>query len=153
MNTSRIAIIDMGTNTFHLLIADVNDTGFTPIHRERVAVRIGKGGISHGLITPDAQERALSTLLSFKALLEQFHVGQVYATATSAIRNAKNGKALADKIEEVTGIAIRIISGDEEAKFIYYGVKNALDLGKEASVIMDIGGGSVEFVIDRKSVV
>ncbi len=150
MNTSRIAIIDMGTNTFHLLIADVNDNGFVTIHRERVAVRIGKGGISHGLITPDALERALKTLVDFKVLVDEFLVTQVYATATSAIRNAKNGKALADKIEKATGIAIRIISGEEEAQFIYYGVKNALKLGQEPSVIMDIGGGSVEFIIGNQ---
>ncbi len=143
----KIAVIDLGTNTFHLLIAAVEGSKIQTLYRERKAVKIGKGGINEGFITEAAQERALIALQEFKEIIDHYQVDQVFATATSAIRNAKNGGELAQKIYQQTGIEVNIISGDEEAALIYYGVKKALDIGTETSVVMDIGGGSVEFIV------
>lgn len=143
----RIAVIDLGTNTFHLLIAEVNDTSFTVIHRMKIGVKIGERGINQGYIVPEAIERAKEALLRFKRVMKDFLVENIYTTATSAIRNAKNGKALAYELEQLIGIKIRIITGHEEAEFIYYGVKHAMDLGDEVSLVMDIGGGSIELII------
>lgn len=143
----RIAVIDMGTNTFHILIAEVLLADFKTIYKEKVAVRIGKGGISHGKITSDAQKRALDTLIYFKNIADKEGASGIYATATSAIRNATNGQELCENIKKQTGIEVNIISGDREAELIYYGVNKALRLGEKPGLIMDIGGGSVEFII------
>ena len=143
----KVAVIDMGTNTFHLIIVEVEKDDFKIIYREKTAVKIGEKGINHGMITDDAIDRALKTLTKFKEVIEEEQVEQVFATATSAIRNAQNGKGLVALIKEETGIQTRIISGIQEAEYIYYGVNKALKIGDQPSLIMDIGGGSIEFVI------
>ncbi len=147
----RIAVIDMGTNTFHLLVADVRDGQFETVYREKSAVKIGAKGINEGVIIPEALERALTAVRRFKQITDLEKVDQIFATATSAIRNASNGQELVDKIKRETGIKVRIISGEEEAQLIYYGVSHALKLGDETSLIMDIGGGSIEFIIGTAS--
>lgn len=152
---NKVAIIDLGTNTFHLLIAEEHGEGYRIIHRDRLATKIGMGGINDGLITESAIRRALLAMQSFRNTLDQHNVPvqQVYAFGTSAFRNARNGAELAGKIKELTGIEVNILSGDEEAETIYRGVKSALDLGDEMSLIIDIGGGSVEFIIaDRNRI-
>lgn len=144
---SRIAIIDMGTNTFHLLLAETEHGGYKIIHRDRVAVKIGKGGINAGKITEAAMNRALLAMQSFKNTIDQNGITRVYAYGTSAIRNARNKDVMSARIKSVTGVDIDIISGEREAEFIYEGVKAALDLEHDRSLIIDIGGGSVEFII------
>ena len=143
----KVAVIDMGTNTFHLIIVEVEKDDFKIVYREKTAVKIGEKGINHGMITDDAIDRALKTLSKFKEVIDEEEVEQVFATATSAIRNAKNGKGLVALIKEETGIETRIISGIQEAEYIYYGVNKAVEIGDKASLIMDIGGGSIEFII------
>ena len=143
----KVGVIDMGTNTFHLIIAAVREEGFQLLYREKVAVRLGKGGISKGLIQPDAWERAVRTLKHFKEVLDRHQIPEVHATATSAIRNARNGRDLAADIWKRTGITVNIISGAREAELIFLGVSKAMDLGSDLSLIMDIGGGSVEFIL------
>jgi exopolyphosphatase/guanosine-5'-triphosphate,3'-diphosphate pyrophosphatase len=147
-NNKRLALIDLGTNTFHLLITEITADGKSnPLVKIKEPVKLGEGGISHGAITPAAGERALSTLKNFMALVQQHQVAEVQALATSAVRNAANGQELVQTIREQTGIDVEVISGDREAELIYYGVRSALDLGTEKSLIIDIGGGSVEFII------
>lgn len=144
----RIAIIDLGTNTFHLLIAEGGPTGgYNIIYRDRLAVKIGMGGINDGFITESGIHRALLAMQSFRNAIDQHHVTATYAFATSAMRNAKNGQEVADKITALTGIDIAIIPGEQEAHYIYLGVRAALGLGHDRNLIVDIGGGSVEFII------
>ncbi|MEQ8470886.1 MAG: Ppx/GppA phosphatase family protein [Marinoscillum sp.] len=143
----KVAVIDMGTNTFHLIIVEVQKDDFRIVFREKTAVKIGEKGINHGMITDEAIVRALKALHRFNEVIEEEKVEQVFATATSAIRNARNGEDLVKQIKKETGIETRIISGLEEAEFIYYGVKKALRIGSEPALIMDIGGGSIEFII------
>ncbi len=145
--SNRIAIVDLGTNTFHLLIVDLTDGNYKIVHRLREAVKLGKKGINKGYITDDAVRRALSTLSQFRKSIDQFNVGQVYAFGTSAFRNADNKQTVLDQINTGTGLNVNIISGDEEARLIYLGVRSAINLGDTKSLIIDIGGGSVEFVI------
>ena len=144
---NKIAIIDMGTNTFHLLIAEEEGKGFNIIVRDRLAVKIGMGGINNGIITESGIHRALLAMQSFRNIMDQHKVKKVYAFGTSAMRNAGNSREVIDKIKEVTGIDIDVISGDQEAYYIYLGVKAALGLGHDVNLIVDIGGGSVEFII------
>ena len=143
----KIAVIDLGTNTFHILVAELNEDSVKIVHREKVAVKIGEGGISAQTITDLARARAIDTLKHFKDVADTLGVTEIHATATSAFRNATNRKDVVEEICRETGIKIRVISGDEEAELIYNGVKKALRLHKEKSLIMDIGGGSVEFII------
>jgi exopolyphosphatase / guanosine-5'-triphosphate,3'-diphosphate pyrophosphatase len=144
---SKIAIIDMGTNTFHLLIAEADERGYHIISRDRLAVKIGMGGINQGIITEEGMHRALLAMQSFKNTMEQSGITKVFAFGTSALRNARNGGEVVRKIKELTGIDVNIISGDKEAEYIYMGVKAALHMEREKSLIIDIGGGSVEFII------
>jgi len=137
----------MGTNTFHLVIVEVVDHEFDFIYREKRAVKIGKGGINKGFITKEAMKRAVDTLVDFDSILNEYNVSEIHATATSAVRNAKNGEKLVTEISKKTSISPVIISGLEEAEFIYFGVTQAMEIGKEPALIMDIGGGSIEFII------
>lgn len=147
MHNNLSGIIDMGTNTFHLLIAAQEAGRIKHIYRERVPVKIGMGGINQGIITEEAMARALDCMNLFKQTLDEFEVKQVFAFGTSALRNASNAQMLTGKIKEATGIDISIISGEQEASYIFEGVRQALHLGEDTSLVMDIGGGSVEFII------
>lgn len=143
----KIAVIDLGTNTFHILIAQTKLHSVEVLHREKVAVKIGEGGINVQIIIEEAKARAIAALRHFKKVADTYGVTEIHATATSAIRNATNSEEITEKIFQETGIRVRVISGEEEAELIYEGVKKALCLNREKSLIMDIGGGSVEFII------
>jgi exopolyphosphatase / guanosine-5'-triphosphate,3'-diphosphate pyrophosphatase len=149
----KLAIIDMGTNTFHLLIAVGNELGYQITYRERLAVKIGKGGINKGIITEDGFQRALVAMQSFKNKIDKQHIDHVYAFGTSALRNARNCEEVISKIRMLTGIEVSVISGDREAEFIFYGVRSALNIGLEKVLIIDIGGGSVEFIIANNNTI
>jgi len=148
---SRIAIVDLGTNTFHLLIADVEPKRYEVLYRQREAVKLGLKGINQNMITDDAQQRALKTLRSFKSAIDTMNVTKIFAYGTSALRNANNKSAVVASIKHETGLEINIIPGDEEARLIYLGVRSAIPLGIRKSLIIDIGGGSVEFIIGNES--
>jgi len=149
----KIAVIDLGTNTFHLLIVEHNGVEFNTLLKEKISVKIGQGGITKGFITGEAYERAINALKHFKEKIDELGVQKIYATGTSAIRNARNGSHLVKDIKEQTGIEVHIISGEKEAELIYYGVRTATDLGKNTSLIIDIGGGSVEFILCNKDTI
>lgn len=146
----KIAIIDLGTNTFHLLIATSEGDRFNIILRDRLSVKLGKGGINAGMITEEGIQRALVAMLSFKNTLHQYEVDQVLAFGTSALRNSRNAPDVLERIHTLTGIQVKVITGEEEAMYIYEGVRTAVHLGKELGLIVDIGGGSVEFIIGNE---
>ena len=152
----RLALIDLGTNTFHLLIVEIPTTpGQKPVVvlRTKAGVRLGEGGISQGIIAPAAYDRALHTLAGFKEEMELHSVTEVRATATSAMRVTENGPDLVREIFEQTGIQVNVIPGEREAELICQGVRQAVDLGEEPQLIMDIGGGSVEFIISNQTTI
>ncbi len=147
MIAQKVAVIDLGTNTFNLLLVKVTQSAYYIFRNEKIAIKLGKDGINQGIINKKAQERAMNCLNNYKEIIEKEGISQVYCYATSAFRTAKNGQEFKALIEKQTGFQITIISGDTEADFIYNGVKNAIDIGGNPSLIMDIGGGSVEFII------
>ncbi len=149
-STQRVAVIDLGTNTFHLLIAEIGEGNPQLLHREKVPVKIGMGGINQKTVTVEATKRALACMHHFSDVLRKFEVSRTYALGTSALRNAENGKDIILRIAQETGIVARVISGPEEAEYIYYGIRAAMDLGTEPCMIVDIGGGSVEFIIGSR---
>lgn len=142
----RAAVIDLGTNTFHLIIADLSATGIQVVYKTNVPVRLGEGRINENIIIPEAFARGLQTLKDFKKEIEQHGVVFTRAIATSAVRSAGNGKEFAEAARKQAGIEIEIISGDAEAEYIFNGVK-ATGVITERALIMDIGGGSTEFII------
>lgn len=148
---NRYAVLDLGTNIFHLLIVEIeeNKTDFKVLYKEKIAVKIGKGGISQGFINTEAQKRIIQAFTRFSSTIQTYHVAlhKVFATATSAFRNATNGQSIAQEIFHRFGISINIIKGIEEANYIYEGVRHAIPLKDKLALIMDIGGGSVELIL------
>jgi exopolyphosphatase/guanosine-5'-triphosphate,3'-diphosphate pyrophosphatase len=147
MMNDLVGVMDLGTNTFHLVVARVSPGSFEIVHRERQAVKIGKGGINNSEILREAVDRALVCMSGFQRKLDELRVSRFRAIGTSAFRSASNAAEVIHEIKEETGIAVEVISGDEEATFIYCGIRAALPLGTTPSLIVDIGGGSVEFII------
>lgn len=143
----HIGIIDLGTNTFNLLVARLEeDGGASFIHKTKRPVKIGEGGIRQGYLTPAAMQRGLETLKEFKGIFKSFGVKQVVALGTSALRDAENTQEFILEVWNHTGIYINIISGDEEASLIADGVRQSGMALKDRQLIMDIGGGSTEFI-------
>ncbi len=144
----KIAIIDIGTNTFKLMIARIQEDGSVVIiDKEKIPVKLGEGGINNDIIAHTPFLRGIKAMKTHKEKIDRFQVDEIRAFATSAIRSAKNGKEFVRKVKAETGIEIEIISGDREAELIYFGVRKALEIGNEKALIMDIGGGSTEFII------
>ena len=143
----KVAIIDCGTNTFHLMIASIEGSKFMINERIKTAVKIGEGGINQNRILDSGEKRALAALSNFKSIIDENQILRTFAYATSAFRNADNGKEIQRKIKNQIGLDLQIIDGNREAELIFKGVNLALDLNNETALVMDIGGGSVEFII------
>lgn len=142
----KAAVIDLGTNTFHLIIAELSAGESKILFKTNVPVRLGQGRINDHLIIPEAFERGISTLNEFKQEIDRHQVGKLKAIATSAIRSAINGPEFVKAVSLQVGIDIEVVSGDEEAAYIFSGAK-ATGAIQGNSLIMDIGGGSTEFII------
>ncbi len=152
---NRLAVIDLGTNTFQFCVAKIEANNFQIIFEKSLTPKLGKGGISKGIITSEAIERAIDALNEFKDIASQYGIAavEIYAFGTSALRNAKNGMDFCKMTMEKIGINIQIIDGDKEAELIACGVRKAVQFSNEPFLIMDIGGGSVEFIIANKTTV
>ena len=144
----RISVIDLGTNTFNLLIVETSDDqSYQIIYNNKLPVKLGKSGIDKKEIRPDAITRGMNALERHMATIKEYKSDRLFAFATSGIRSARNGEQFVKMIQQRFGMDVEIISGDREAELIYHGVKQAVDLGKEKVLILDIGGGSNEFII------
>ncbi len=145
-----LAVIDLGTNTFHLLIAKPdNQGGFSEIFRERRFVKLAQESIH--FIHPTAYQRGVTTMLDYKEILDRCQVDLVRAFGTAALRTAQNGLDFIREVRDKTGISIQLIDGDQEAEYILRGVRLAIPFDKTPKLIMDIGGGSVEFLIANEN--
>ena len=143
----RYAVIDLGTNTFHLLIIMQQDEDGLLIeqHRERVFVRLAENGIAKIGVAPF--QRGISAIQQFNKTILANPPQAIKAFGTAALRTASNAAHFISEIKSKTGIQIDIIPGKEEARLIYLGVKQVVNFGSGYDLIMDIGGGSVEFII------
>ena len=150
MIDKRAAVIDLGTNTFHLLMVELLDNGFEILYKEKVPVKLGKGGISQNTITANAQKRAFHTIGHFKSLIDGEKIDQIHVFATSAIRNAENGGEFVKEIQNRFDLKVNVIDGDHEAQLIYEGIRFSGSLNEDVALMMDIGGGSVEFIIGNE---
>jgi exopolyphosphatase/guanosine-5'-triphosphate,3'-diphosphate pyrophosphatase len=146
----RRAVIDLGTNTFHLLIADVSDDGrLTEVYRERIFVKLAAEGIA--TIGPAPFDRGISALKTYRQQLDKYGVKDLTAIGTAALRTASNGPEFVATAQKEAKIAIQLISGDEEASLITAGVLRAIPAPEDNVLIMDIGGGSTEYIIAGKA--
>lgn len=146
MTKKRVAIIDLGTNTFNLLVADKSGPHVTRIFSTKEGVALGLGGINENKIPADARSRAMQALHNFCATSKEMNADVIYAFGTSALRNASNANELVEQAKKKLNLHIEIISGNREAELIYKGVASGYTFRKEG-LIMDIGGGSTEFIL------
>jgi exopolyphosphatase/guanosine-5'-triphosphate,3'-diphosphate pyrophosphatase len=144
----RIAALDLGSNSFHLLVADVHPDGtFEAITREKEMLRLGDEVSRHGRIPEPIADRVVASVRRLTSLAHAVGATEVLAKATSAIRTAENSSELVDRIEAETGVEIEVISGLEEARLIFAAVRASVVIDPPPALCIDIGGGSVEFVI------
>ncbi len=144
------AVIDLGTNTFNLLVAKKNDeSSFSILHSSKIAVMLAKGLNNKRELKPDAITRGLNAIQKFHQVCKEFNAEKIYAFATSAIRSAKNGNVFVNTVKERFNIDVSIIEGEREAELIYFGVRRAVEINRKV-LVLDIGGGSNEFIIADK---
>ena len=143
----RIAIIDLGTNTFNLLICDKKGESQKTIFKNKIAVKLGEGGIDKGIIAHAPYQRGIKALEDHLKTIKEYDVDKLRAFATSAIRSTKNGADFVSEVFKKLALRIEVIDGDKEAELIYQGVKKAIPFNLDYKLIMDIGGGSTEFII------
>ena len=150
----RIAAIDIGTNSVHMIVVRVRpDLSFEVIDREKAMVRLGAGGLDGRALTAEAVTAALQALSKFKRLAESHRVDEILAAATSATREARNGGEFLARVEQETGIRPRVISGVEEARLIHQAAVYGVDVAGSRAVVIDIGGGSVEITLGTATTV
>ncbi len=151
----RIAIIDLGTNTFNILIVNTLPGGsYNTIYRDRFVAKIGKGGFDKKIITKEAFERGLKGIQYHYDNIKKYNVDKIICYATSAIRDALNGNDFVKKVKDKFNIEIQVIDGQKEAELIFDGVKQVTPIDNNTALIMDIGGGSTEFIIaNRKGII
>ena len=144
----RVAAIDIGTNSIHLLIAAVDPVlgSFNVVVTEKSTTRLGERDPDRGDLTPAAIERALLSLRHCRDLALSHGVEQIVTAATSAVREAPNGREFLGTVQEQLGLEVDLVSGPEEARLIYLGVLSGMSFGEQPHLIIDIGGGSTELI-------
>lgn len=144
----RIAALDLGSNSFHLLVADAAADGtISPVVRDKEMLRLGDLVSRHGRIPEPDMDQAVATVRRFRLLAESAGADELHACATSATRTAANGDALVDRIRDEAGVKVRVISGAEEARLIFVALRASVVFEPSPALCIDIGGGSVEVVV------
>lgn len=148
---SIIAALDIGTNSFHLVVARQTPDGFDVLTREKEVIRLGHGGTDMKEISPDAIERAIACLGRMRRLAESNDASILRAVATSATREASNAEEFIGRALAEAGVEIDVISGIEEARLIYLGILQSVPIFDRRALCIDIGGGSTELIIGERS--
>jgi exopolyphosphatase/guanosine-5'-triphosphate,3'-diphosphate pyrophosphatase len=144
----RIAAIDVGSNSIHMIVAEARPDGhYVVLDRAKEMVRLGEKSLTKGRLTRQAMDRGIRTLATFKSIALRHGVTRFRAVATSAVRESNNGGEFIQRIYDEIGLRVRLINGREEARLIHLGVAQVVDLSGPPTVILDIGGGSVEVVV------
>lgn len=152
--SGRLAAIDIGSNSIHMLVVERGGPGATGgyrvLARERDMVRLGKSALADGALSDKAMRKGLEALLKMTTLARLKGAGEIVAVATSAVREAANGGEFLAQVSALTGLAVRVLSGDEEGTLIFRAVQHAVDLSQGTVVLADVGGGSTEWCVARK---
>ena len=147
----RFAVVDLGSNSFRLQVADVEDDKVTVLKSTRDPIRLGAGLDEQGCLTPAAQQAAVNTLAAFRKVLSAYRLDGVRVVATNTLRVAANRDYFIEAAEKVIGYPIEVISGEEEGRLIYMGVSSVLNRPDERRLVVDIGGGSTELIVGAGS--
>ncbi|WP_071518813.1 Ppx/GppA phosphatase family protein [Geitlerinema sp. PCC 9228] len=144
-----LAAIDLGTNSIHMVLAQIEPTlpSFSIVAREKETVRLGDRCWETGKLRPEVVERAIACLGRFQEIAKSYHADRIVAVATSAVREAPNGRDFLRQIDKQLDLKVNLISGQEEARRIYLGVLSAIEFDQKSHVVIDIGGGSTELVL------
>ncbi len=146
----RVAVVDLGTNTTRLLVAEVADGALTEVDKQTTITRLGQDVDATGRLVDEAMDRVRNALANYREVMDREGVTETIAVATSAMRDASNGPAFRDELNQRFGIDFRTISGDEEARLSFLGATSGRTPAAETSsktVVIDIGGGSTEYVV------
>lgn len=143
----RVAVVDIGTNSTRLLIADVTDAGVTELDRRSNVTRLGQGVDLTGMLADEAMQRVFTTLMGYREAIDAHGAEATTAVLTSAVRDAHNGAAFAARVAEDFGLNAETISGAEEARLTFLGATSERAADGVPVVVIDIGGGSTEFVV------
>jgi len=150
---SQVAVIDCGTNSIRLLIAEISGSTFKEVIRTMEIVRLGQGVDENKAFHPDAINRTLSAVKSFKEIIDKNKVDKIRFCATSATRDAMNRNLFIDGVRDILNVQVEVIPGEEEAALSFTGATYQLDQGSGPFLVVDIGGGSTEFVYGDKKVI
>ena len=144
----RVAVLDLGTNSTRLLVADVRDGRVEELERRTTITRLGQGVDKTGRLAPEATERVYETVAEYREIIDSLGAEKVLAVATSAVRDSENGDEFRDTLRSRFGVEAQTISGDEEARLTFLGA-TSVRVDEEPTLVLDIGGGSTEFVVGR----
>lgn len=143
----RLAAIDIGTNSIHMILVEAESRGFRVLDKEKEMVQLGRGSLGGEPLKEDAIRRGITALKTMSDIARRWEADDVIAVATSAVREAPNREQFLLEAEREAGIRIQVISGEEEADFIFRAVRNAVDFRGGTALCIDIGGGSVELIV------
>ena len=147
----RIAAIDIGTNSIHMIVAEARGRDYRVVDREKDMVQLGLASLDGQPLTDDAMARGVTSIAKMSQLAARWEVDEVVAVATSAVREAPNRRDFLKRVKDEAGVNVRIISGEEEADLIFRAVRSTVDIGIGTALVVDIGGGSVEFIVGTSS--
>ena len=144
---AKLAVIDIGTNSIHMVLADIEPDGsYTIVDRFKDMTRLGDGTFQRKRLSQAAMTRGIDVLRNLTTLARNKGFPKILMTATSAVREAKNGGQFIEAVARHTRVRVRVVTGQEEARLIYLGVRHSMELTETPSLIVDIGGGSVELI-------
>ena len=149
----RTAVIDLGTNTCNLLIAEINSQDYKLVHQSKQLVKLGDKDIRSNRVSDEAVQRIEKCFSHFKQIITSFDTEKVRIVATSAVREAGNKIEILERLCNQTGWVVKVLTGDKEAQLIFKGVLLALDNLEKPTIILDIGGGSNELILAENNVI
>src|ERR1700682_4063869 len=143
----RIAAIDIGTNSIHMIVAEERGPTARVVYREKDMVQLGLASLDGQPLTDDAIERGVVSIAKMSEIAQRWNADEIIAVATSAVREAPNRRDFIRLVREASGVKVRVISGEEEADYIFRAVRSAVDIDGSTAVCIDIGGGSAELIV------
>jgi exopolyphosphatase/guanosine-5'-triphosphate,3'-diphosphate pyrophosphatase len=149
MNPARRAVIDVGTNSIKLLVADVAGRGIQPVWEDSKQTRLGRGFYETHRLQPEAVAKTAQVVAAFADTARGWKAGHIRVIATSAARDAVNPGDLTSAIEQASGLKVEIISGEQEAGWVFQGVTSDPELAKQPLLLLDVGGGSTELILGQ----
>jgi exopolyphosphatase/guanosine-5'-triphosphate,3'-diphosphate pyrophosphatase len=147
----RLAAIDIGTNSIHMIVAELRRGGHRVVDNEKEMVQLGLSSLDGAALSDEAMDRSVAALERMTGVARGWKADEIIAVATSAVREAPNRREFLRRVKDATGVKVRVISGEEEADYIFRAVRSTIDLGGGTALCIDIGGGSVEFIIGTRA--